>query len=116
MPENKPEPTPKPVPTAPTPTPTPTPITAADAGERVDPCVSPCASASYNEKQCNQCVKDTYGQNPSKLCGEKDDDKAVISISLDPICLSLCLGAARNSPQCIGLFSKKGPGNIGEQA
>lgn len=114
----KPEPTPTPVPAAPTPTPTP----AVDAGVRVDPCVTPCASPSYNEKQCNQCVKDTYGSNSSKLCGEADGDKGEadgdkgqVSIVLDPICLSLCLGAARNSPQCIGLFAQKGPSHGGEQ-
>jgi hypothetical protein len=60
-------------------------------------------------------VKDTYGDNPNKLCGEAGGDKELIFISLDPLCSALCFGAARNSPQCIGLFSKKGPGHSGEQ-
>jgi hypothetical protein len=109
-----PSPTPTPTP-APTPTPRPT-APVADAGAANGPCTVPCASASYDEKKCNQCVKDTYGESPAKLCkGGADDDAPLISLMLDPICVSLCLGAARNSPTCIGLFSKHGPVLGGEQ-
>lgn len=103
---------PTPAPTTPTPAPTTPPVASG-------PCAEPCASASYDEKKCNQCVKDTYGESPGKLCkgpGEDDDDEEpAISLTLDPICASLCLGAARKSPTCIGLFARRGPAPGGEQ-
>lgn len=94
---------------------TPGPTTpATDAGAAGEPCAAPCSSASYDEKKCNQCVKDTYGESPAKLCGDGKGEP-LLSLTLDPICVSLCLGAARNSPTCIGLFSKHGPALGGEQ-
>jgi hypothetical protein len=110
-----------PPPVAPTPSAPPpaAPAPAVDAGAPAPlvPCFDQCSVG--NQKRCEECVKEEYGKSPKKLCGgdgHKDDDeddeeerRPIISLALDPICITLCLGEAKSYGSCsLGLFSASG--------
>jgi hypothetical protein len=70
------------------------------------PCANVCLPPTKDNAKCKKCVQALSGDDPEDLCGKSaagnaEDQLLALTASLDPFCISLCLGAASSDPSCI---------------
>jgi hypothetical protein len=79
------------------------------------PCANVCLPPTKDNAKCKKCVQALVGDDPEELCGKSvtgdaEDRQLALTASLDPFCISLCLGAASSDPSCVALCSGKNCG------